>query len=193
MMDTAEQSLSFFGQYSTLADHPDTKSFGPNATLACAPNQYVNYDFIAVLGLAQRLDIPFLPITWQAALGQIGEGGQARINQALANIQISFAFKRFNHPDSDPFRQTIQEMVVLSHPIIREHKHIVRLEGICWDVPSDHEVWPVLVFQKTHLGNLLRFARLERFKNLSMEDRLDLCADIGVAIRDMHENGNIFY
>ena len=81
---------------------------------------------------------------------------------------------------------------MLSHPIVWEHKHIVRVEGICWDILSDHEVWPVLMFQKTHLGDL-RFARLERFKNLSIEDRLDLCADIGVVVRDMHENDNIFY
>ena len=185
-----EQILSSFGQYSSLADHPDTKLLGPRATSTLTPSQYADYDFISVLGLAQRLDIPFVPITWQAGLGQIGEGGQARINQALANIQMSFAFKLFDHPDSDPFQQTVQEMAVLSHPAIREHKHIVRLEGICWDIPSDYEVWPVLVFQKTHLGDLQRFARLKKFENLSMKDRLNLCVDIGIAIRDMHHNGN---
>ena len=188
-----EQLLSSIGQYSSLADHPDTKSFGSSATPTLASSQYANYDFIAVLGLAQRLHIPFLPITWQAGLGQIGEGGQARINQALANIQISFAFKHFDHPEPKPFQQTVQEMVVLSHPIIRDHEHIVRLEGVCWDIPSDHEVWPVLVFQKTHLGDLQRFARLKRFDNLSMADKLNLCADIGIAIRDMHHNGNILH
>ena len=63
VIDTVEQSLSSIGQYSSLADHPNTKSFGPNTTLAYASDQYVNYDFITVLNLAQKLDIPFLPIT----------------------------------------------------------------------------------------------------------------------------------
>lgn len=84
-------------------------------------------------------------------------------------------------------------MAVLGHPAIREHKHIVRLEGICWDIPSDDEVRPILVFQKTHLGDLQRFVKLERFKNLSIKDRLNLCADIGIAIRDMHHIGSVLY
>ena len=189
-MSTTRQLLSSIGQYSSLADHPDTKSFSSSTAPTLASNHYANYDFIAILGLAQRLHTPFLPITWQAGLGHIGEGGQARINQALANIQTSFAFKHFDHPDSDPFQRTIQEMAVLSHAAVQEHAHIVKLEGICWDIPSEHDVWPVLVFQKTHLGDLQRFARLKKFENLLMEDRLNLCTDIGIAIRDMHHNGN---
>ena len=187
-----DQPLSF-GEVSSLGDDPSIKSFGPSATSIYTSSQYTNYSFIAVLGLAQRLRIRFLPITWQAALGPVGKGGQARINQALANVQISFAFKRLNHPDRDPFRATVQEMVVLSHPMIQGHEHIVQLEGICWDIPQDHKVWPVLVFQKSHLGDLYNFTRLEQFKNLSMEDRFELCADIGIAIRDMHCNGNVFF
>ncbi|KAL8724888.1 MAG: hypothetical protein Q9166_007692 [cf. Caloplaca sp. 2 TL-2023] len=179
-----------FGEISSLGDDLYTKSFGPSATSTRTSSQYTNYGFLAVLGLAQRLHIRFLPITWQAALGRIGRGGQARINQALANLQTSFAFKRFDHPDRDPFRETVQEMVVLTHPRIQEHEHIVRLEGICWDIPQDDKIWPVLVFQMSHLGDLYNFTRLEKFKTLSMEDRFNICADIGIAIRDMHHNAN---
>jgi hypothetical protein len=191
-MDKTSQSLSSFGQYSSLADDPQTKELGHSARPTCAPTQYADYGFIALLGLAQRLRIRFLPITWQEALGRIGNGGQAGINQALINIQTSFAFKRFSLPDRDPFRETIQEMVVLSHSVVLQHEHIVTLEGICWDIPQDERVWPVLVFQKSHLGDLDKFARSEKFKNLSIEDRLNLCADVGIAIRDMHCSGNIF-
>ena len=183
------QSLSSFGEYDSLASDHNTKTLGPSATPACAAKQYADYGFIAILGLAQRLKIRFLTITWQAPLGRIGKGGQAGINQALVNVQTSFAFKRFDHRPHDPFRETVQEMVVLSHPVIRKHEHIVRLKGICWDIPDDDHVWPVLVFQKTHLGDLHRFTRLERFKNLSIEDRLNLCVDIGIAISNMHHNG----
>ena len=185
-------SLSF-GEESSVASDPHTKLFGPGATAVRAATDYKDYGFIAVLGLAQRLGIHFLPITWQAPLGSIGEGGQARINQALVDIQTSFAFKQFKYPDYDPFREIVQEMVILCHPIIRKHKHIVSLEGICWDVRQDENVWPVLVFQKSHFEDLFKFARSEEFRDLSIEDKLRLCADVGSAIRDMHSNGGISY
>lgn len=171
---------------SSLATNINVTEFGPSARPVHASERYANYDFIAVLGLAQRLGILFLPITWQA-LDEIGRGGQAKINQALVNIETSFAFKRFNSPH--PFQEIAQEMEALSRPIIRKHEHIVRLEGVCWDITDDDRVWPVLVFQKTHLGALHEFVRSERFRNLSIDDRLNLCAEIGIAIKDMHASG----
>ena len=185
--------MAFSGEPSLSGFDDGIKEFGLSATPVYASEQYVNYDFIAVLGLAQRLHIRFLPITPQMLLGQIGEGGQSRINQASANVQISFAFKYFKHSQRCPFREIVQEMVVLSHPVVRRHQHIVRLEGICWDIPNDDQVWPVLVFQKSHLGDLYGFVRRKRFKTLSIEDRLRLCADIGIAIKDMHCNGIYIY
>lgn len=177
---------------SSLAFDNNTKIFGSSAKPVHASKQYADYSFIAILGLAQRLRIRFLPITWQVALGQIGKGGQAGIHQALVNVQTSFAFKLFNRPQQHPFGEVAQEMVALSHPMVRKHEHIATLEGICWDIPDDDHVWPVLVFQKSHLGDLYRFERLDKFKSLSMNDRLSLCADVGIAIRDMHRNDTIF-
>ena len=187
------RSSIFCSESSSLASDYNTKIFGSSATRVLASEQYADYGFIAFLGLAQRLHVRFLPITWQAALGRIGEGGQARINQVLANLQISFAFKLFKYQRQYPLREIVQEMVVLSHPVVRKHEHIVRLEGICWDFSEEDHVCPVLVFQKSHLGDLHNFVKLERFKNLSMEDRVSLCVDIGIAIGDMHHNGNILY
>ena len=188
-----DQSLGLSGGFDSLASDPSTKKFGSSARPVYASEQYADYGFIALLGLAQRLHVRFLPITWQAPLGQMGKSGQAGIKEALANAQISFAFKLFNHPQQHPYREIAQEMVVLSHPIVQQHKYIITLEGICWDIPEDSQVWPVLVFEKCYLGDLHRFARLERFKDLSVEDILNLCADVGLAIRDMHRNGKMFY
>lgn len=192
-MDTTKVSTTYFGDQSSLASNHNTKVLGPSAAPIRASERYGGYGFIAILGLAQRLNIPFLPITWQAPLGPIGKGGQAAINQALINIQISFAFKHFDYKLQDPFREVAQEMVVLSHQVVREHKHIVRLEGICSDIKSSVQVRPVLVFQKTDLGDFHKFVMLEKFRSLSIEDKLSLCVDIGIAIRDMHRNGNILY
>lgn len=192
MASTHRSSLSF-AAYSSLASDHNTKIFGLKPSAAHASRQYADYSFIAVLGLAQRLSIDFLPIRWQSAIGRIGRGGQARINQGLVNIQTSFAFKCFDHQPSDPFRETVQEMVVLGHPTIRKHDYIVSLEGMCWDIPNDNDVWPVLVFQKTHLGDLYSFSISKRFRSLSIKDRLNLCVDIGIAIRDMHGIGIIIF
>lgn len=171
----------------SLESDQHTTRLGPNATLVCPGEAYSNYDFIAVLGLAQQLKINLLPITWQDSLGLIGQS-RAQINQALVDIQTSFAFKRFDHTMSDPFQETVQEMAILGHPFVRDHPHFVQLIGICWDFPQDDQVWPVLVFEKSNLGNLGHFARLGKCKKLSLEDRLKICIDVGVAIRDMHQN-----
>ena len=187
---TSQLSIVFGGSGSSESDC-NTTVFGLSARPAIASKQYVDYDFIAVLGLAQRLHIPFLPITWQAARGQIGMGGQAEINQSRVSPHVSFAFRLFNNQEQNNSAEIAQEMAVLSHPVVREHENIARLEGICWDIPTDNQVWPVLVFQKSHLEDLHRFAKLERFQNLTIEDKLDLCADIGIAIRDMHHNGSM--
>ena len=193
-MDTDDRSSDSFGRCSSLASDPYTKHFHPSATLASPAVKYADYSFIAVLALAQRLRIDFLPITWQAPLGAVGRGGQARINQALINVQTSFAFKHFDSMQPRyPFKDILQEIVVLSHPSIRKHQYIVRLEGICWDFTEKDEVWPVLVFEKTHFGDLHDFARSERGRSLSIRDRLELCADIGIAIRDMHANSKDAY
>lgn len=185
-----DRSSSFF---SSLASDYNTKVFDSSVRPVRASEQYAEYGFIAVLGLAQRLHVRFLPIQWQKALGQIGKGGQAAINEALINLQMSFAFKLFKYrPPQYPFREITQEMAVLCHPVVRKHEHIVRLEGICWDISEDDSVWPVLVFQKSQFGDLHdSFAKWQRFKNLSIEDKLNLCADVGIAIRDMHHNGTI--
>jgi serine/threonine protein kinase len=188
-MATPHQSSLSFGAYSSLASDHNTKVSRTSASATRPSEQYADYGFIAVLGLAQRLRIGFLPIRWQSAMGRIGGGGQARVNQGLVNVQTSFAFKCFNHQLNDPFREIVREMVVLGHPTIRKHNHILRLEGICWDIPNDNDVWPVLVFQKAHLGDLYSFSRSARFRSLSIEDRLNLCTDIGIAVRDMHHIG----
>lgn len=85
-----------------------------------------SYGLITVLRLAQRLKVDLLPITWQAHLGPLGRGGQGEINQALVNLQVSFAFKHFDHEScqTNPYRETVQEMAVLTHSMVREHPRI---------------------------------------------------------------------
>lgn len=188
-MDLEDQLSDSFGRYSSLASSPRTKQFYTSAALAHPVEEFRDYCFIAVLGLAQRLRINFLPITWEEPRGIIGRGGQARVDQALINLQMSLAFKRFDHKGlEDPFREIVREMILLSEPSISQHQYIVKLEGICWDIEEDDTVWPVLVFEKSLLGDLGDFSMSEAGRSLPLEDRLNICADIGTAIKDMHAN-----
>ena len=49
------------------------------------------------------------------------------------------------------------------------------------------------MFKKSHLEDLYNFIRLERFKDLSIEDKLNLYIDIELAIKDIYRNDKIFY
>jgi hypothetical protein len=173
---------------SSVATDPHIKRFSGSARRVRPAEAYSDYGFIAVLALIQRLKIDLLPMTWQAGLGSLGRGGQGVINQALITIQISFAFKRFESKGlDDPYREVVQEMVVLRHPAVRDHPHTVHLIGVCWDIPDSNHVWPVL-FEKTHLGDLDHFVRSGNGRSLRLEDKLKICVEIGIALRDMHQN-----
>lgn len=189
-MTMDNRSTSSFGDYSSLLSNSGVKVFDASARVLHASNQYAGYGFIALLGLAQRLQVNFLPPTWHAIASVFGKGGQATINYALLESPLSLALKIFNPSLEDPLKEIVQEMAVLSHPAVRSHEHIVRLQGLSFEILSEDEVRPMLVFQRSHLGDLSQFVRSERFKHLSIGGKLNLCADVGFAFRDMHHNRN---
>jgi Protein tyrosine and serine/threonine kinase len=160
------------------------------------------YNLITFLAIAQKLEIDFLPITWQPTLSEVGAGGTAKIRQSLIHLQMSFAFKTIKDAKwideidetqrprevKTRFQALISEISVLRHPSVREHPNIISLLGICWDILPSGCVWPVLVFEKTALRDLWSFAASEEGKNISIETRLKLCADIATAVRDLHQS-----
>ena len=156
----------------------------------------VKCDFLDFLGVAQSLKIDFLPITWQPALDKVGEGGTAKIPQALINLGTAFAFKRLEHPSSleeksRNLRALIAEISVLGHPASRCHPNIMDIEGICVDViDGGKEIWPVLVLEKTQLGDLDRFMVSGPGHELDLYTRLDILFDVALAVRDLHAAGN---
>lgn len=152
-----------------------------------------HHHFLTFLGIAQSLNIDFLPITWQPKLDRAGRGGTAEILQTLIMLQTNYAFKRLMHSlpakKTESFTALIAEIAVLGHPSIRGHNHIAALEGICWDIDSETEkVWPVLVFGKAQYGDLVTFMELGEGKMLSLKDRLKLCIDMVTGVMDMHSS-----
>ncbi|KAI8629011.1 kinase-like protein [Xylariaceae sp. FL1651] len=159
-------------------------------------------NFITFLGMAQKLQIRFLPNTWQETRPPIGEGATSQIHQSLLDPRTGFAFKRVGdrdkreRPEKDIFQHLINEIVILSQAQIRNHPSILELQGICWDIPDPAEsldstkdkVWPVLVFEKSRYGDLFSFAHSEDAQELDIHGRLALCGQIGRAVARMHSN-----
>ncbi|KAL8688110.1 MAG: hypothetical protein Q9224_004970 [Gallowayella concinna] len=156
-------------------------------------------NLLSFLAIAQKYSVDFLPITWQSALEPFGEGGTAKISQAVVNIQMSLAFKRTKLSTDSPhststaenehrvYRALISELMVLEHPIIKEHPNVLKLEGICWEISKTKpEVVPVLVFEKAPLGDLESHLLSERGKRLNFTEKRNVCADIMQSIAILH-------
>ena len=164
--------------------------FSHSATPAQCIEDDLPTDLVSFLAVAQKLKIDFLPITWQPALEELGEGGTARIRQSLVTLRLSFAFKRNKLFSTRAFQALTSEISVLGHPAIRYHQNVVRLEGICWDFPNEDEaVRPVLVFEKARHGDLEKFSDSKAGKDLSFKDRLKVCVNVANAILAMHSCG----
>ena len=153
------------------------------------------YDLITFLAVVQKMQVGILPITWQSAPVEIARGGTSAIYEASMKSQTSFALKCV--PDrqkqkllkTNSFQTLINEVTMLSQ--LRGHPNIIDLQGICWDLTTEDEVWPVLVFEKAPFGDLYDFLKRPVGRDLSFHERLSLCVDIGNAVIDMHSHGTL--
>lgn len=182
--------LKMSSEWSLSCSSPTRFSFGVEGyELETIPGKF---DFISFLATAQALKIEFLPITWEAARQDIGSGGTSRVSEARQDLGTSFAFKRVHEDgkrektEEEIFQTLINEITTLGHTYIREHSNIAQLQGICWDISPDDDIpWPVLIFEKTHFGDLHSFASSTIGREMDIGKRLKLCVDIGTAIIDL--------
>lgn len=172
----------------------DTRQPPPSMAI---PSMSLHNDLISFLAVAQYYELDMIPITWEAGPGRIGKGGTSEIRQSSLNLDTSLAFKCISrldhhllseHEEESAFNLLVSEISILGHPLIRHHQNIVNLEGICWEpIPTSQKVWPVLILEKSQLGDLQSFMCSEQGRNISFEEKLDLCTDIGSALRTMHQ------
>lgn len=165
--------------------------FSPRSASA---DRVVQADLITFLSVVQKSNIYFLPISWQPALGILGEGGTGAISQSALSLAMTLAFKRFHSSGDleDPFLPLITEVSILSQAPIQEHPNIINLEGVCWEVkPGTEEVLPVLVFEKA-TWDLHQFMKVEEGMKMTIYDKLKVCTDIGAAIMALHTYGRVF-
>ena len=179
-----------FSHNTGLVSHSDG-TFPRYSASTSRTNHIVQSDLIALLSIVQKCDVDYLPITWQPALNTLGVGGSGTISQSTFITEKPMAFKRF-HDSENPdgvFSPMMSEVLILSQPPIRNHPNIVDLEGVCWEIkPSTEKAVPVLVFEKAS-WDLQQFMNVRESMDMSFEDRLKICADVGGAIMALHAYG----
>ena len=150
------------------------------------------YDLAIFVSVIQKLEIEFLPVTWNA-LEAFSRGGTADIHQSVVDIETTFAFKRAfrlfkQKKEAAAYRALITEVLALGNPTIWDHPNVIDIEGICFEIDAG-DVRPVLVFEKAQHGDLQQFVGTTAWNDGSLDMRLSLCVDIACAIMVLHQCG----
>lgn len=169
-------------------------------------------DFLKFLGIAQSLQIDFLPTTWQRTERNIGEGASGEIRESLLDASTSFAFKRHlfeacvdqEELEGKILPTIVAELSILHVKSVHYCPNIIDLVGISWDIHCEDDsiisrdqpvdfskaaVIPVLVFQKTEFGDLHTFMTSAAGKSLTFQERLHICLGVVEAILNIHALG----
>jgi hypothetical protein len=196
----SSNSSAFLGRRRIILDTRSAPT--PEAELQHSRSKSTD-GLIDLFTLVQVLGVPIIPITWESARGPLGRGGSGLVNQALLNLQTGLAFKRVSQDQKQKLKDTkgeserrlaltnifytlMNEVGTLGYYQLREHRHIAELQGIYWEFTADDQVLPVLLFEKSPLGDLWTFLRSSTGRNLRLTPRINLCVDVGVAIVDLN-------
>lgn len=161
-----------------------------STTSATTTSHRYKTDLIQFLSTVQDCQVDFLPIISQEGLGSLGTGGFGSIGQGPVKKDTGFAFKRYHNRNGlseTQFVHMLAEVRILSLPPIRSHPNIVELRGVCWEVVRETEKpMPVLVYPKA-LWDLKQFMNTTEAKGMSLQQRVELCADIASAVATLHD------
>lgn len=160
------------------------------ATMLKPAKSYNLLDFLAAVH-HWRVDI----LTFGPG-SDIGLGGTAKISDGgnawtLDGRSLNFVIKRVHRETSSSDSEDkemlalLSEVLVLGHPIVRQHPNIIGLEGISWGIVYG-EPWPNLVFMRAEHGDLKEFMRTDIGRKLDFRERVRLCREIGNALFLMH-------
>ena len=187
---------------STLCNLPSAlypSSRYTTSNTSSSPTTTSGHNFLTFLAVTQFYNVDIIPITWQFALESAASSGTAKIYESCLDVKRNFVFKRtritdsihHDEPDACDDDQTynalVSEVSIACHPLLRNHPNIIKMKGISWETTETGDgVWPVIVLDKATFGDLEYFMNSEEGKNLSVEKRLCLCADVASAIRALH-------
>lgn len=173
---------------------------------AVEPSHEEPYDLIAFLATCQKLRVDFVPLRWLVALGTIGTGGEARVNQSLMNRSTDLAFRRVKldaHSREEQihmYRSLIFQLDILCGVGTKVHPNIIDMIAVSWEIspgipaqcqgsstPGDSQILPVLIFERARHGNLYRFMTEGAGKSFGSVAKIKLCLDIISGIENLHD------
>lgn len=151
-----------------------------------------HYDFLTFLAMAQKMPgLHLLSLHPRFEHVDVRRGASGAVHALPISPQQGIVYKRFHitqdFPEKTAYKALICELLVLEHPVLKNHPNIQQLVGVTWDVQmfqgSLIRVMPVLVFKQADHGTLSDFMN----SSVSFTQRLRLCRDIGRALEPMHE------
>lgn len=166
-----------------------------NFKQTCTAEEDEHYDFISLLGLAQKLDIPFLSITWQPALDLLGEGASAEVYQSTVYKSVALAFKDSMAKKTGKrkmgFKDIMREMLIVRAPFFHQlSPNIITLLGISWNIdPYENRVWPVLVYRKGLHGTLRNYICDQERMEETLKDTVSICSGVLHGLAALHSAG----
>jgi hypothetical protein len=168
-------------------------------------------DLLSFLSVVQHFNFDFLELKWTDGMAPLGNGANAEVRELFIMDKLELAFKRHRAlmPQSSPgrnyngheqcstqsreeriFNEMVAEVTILGHPVVQHHQNFVKLRAVYWELlPGVTQPWPVLVLEKADIGNLWFFGSSLEGLQMSIEQRLTICLDIGSAVSVLHDNG----
>jgi hypothetical protein len=160
----------------------------------CTIEEAEHCDFISLLGLAQKWDVPLLPITWQPALDRLGEGASAEVYQSTVFKSLALAFKDSTIKSTGKrrigFKDIMREILIVRAPYLRKSPNIIDLLGISWNIDlSENRVWPILVYRKGLHGTLRDYVCNPQRMKETLAVSLMLCSGVLHGLARLHSAG----
>src|SRR6266536_3660588 len=79
-----------------------------------------HFDLLSFISIAEELEVDFVKITWQPALGELGTGATSTVQQAQVDAEFNLAFKRSTVLSEGDFADTNQQEVARYKALIYE-------------------------------------------------------------------------
>jgi hypothetical protein len=153
-----------------------------------------HYDLLSFLSVALHYKVDLVNTTWQLVFDG---GGTCLINQSQVDAEFFLAFKRSKWEfaaeggSQDLYRNRYRVLIteLLALEALRHHPNVVNLVGVTWEIDEDSEVWPVLITQRSGLGNLWGFLQSDEGCKLTTDRKLKLSAEIASSLDEAHSQG----
>jgi hypothetical protein len=160
-----------------------------------------HYDLLSFISIAQDFGVDFVSFTWQPALDALGRGATSNIQQTQIDAKFNLALKlSMAWPEEQVadtaqqgfarYKAIIYELIALE--MLAEHPNVIDLVGITWETDGDtHEVWPVLLTERSTEGSMEDFLKSSTGTELGCENKLELCEDVARAGQALHSLGEM--